>query len=390
MEQAFNFKTVSARRLPDPNFLKQHGIEKHIFLVRAKDMPDGISNDPNARTPNIKRSIYRDVANSLLGEEGEPGTFHLKNKGITILAESVKDRGQGVYDVQIKSGRDGILDGGHTYELIKENKQDIPDDQFVQVEIRVGIPTSWIPDIAGGLNTAMQVQDMSLDDLAGSFDWIKEAIGSFKQHIGWRENEDGEIDARDMICLLTLFNVKAYPNSKTQHPSIAYYSKKEPLNKFNENKPSYEGMKPIVSDILRLYDTIRHEARDVWNKRSPQRSRGGALSFIENRQRGEFDFPFIGETASYRLSKPALYPILGGFRNFVEQDSNSLTVHWKYDFSEILVFWRKYGGELLEGTYETSQEVKNLNALGKNSGYWRTAHAIIGRRMLEYFSYQRN
>ena len=387
MEQVFTFKTDLARRLPDPNFKTQYGLEKHIFLVRARNMPPNISNKPNARDPNVDRSIYKDVRKSLLNEEGEENTFHLKNKGITIIAESVKDRGNGVYDVTMESSRDGILDGGHTYAIIRENEVDIPENQFVQVEIRVGVPTGWIPELSGGLNTAIQVQSMSLRELEGKFQWIKDALGDKKKHIAWRENESGKnLDARDVICLLTLFNVQLYPNSAMQHPVAAYTGKERPLEQFRANQTKYECMKPIILDILVLYDTIGHQARDVWNQRN-KNAKGASLSFIDSRARGRYSFPFIEKEGEHRLNKPALYPILGGFRNFVELDETmGLEIKWKYPFPKIIEFWKKYGGELLEITNETNQDVKqNQNAVGKNSGYWRTAHAVIGRRILEHF-----
>ena len=67
------------------------------------------------------------------------------------------------------------LTGGHTYKLIVDNLENgkLPDNQYVNVEIRVGIPELWIPAIAGRLNTSIQVQDMSLDNLAGLFNWLK-------------------------------------------------------------------------------------------------------------------------------------------------------------------------------------------------------------------------
>jgi len=48
-----------------------------------------------------------------------------------------------------------------------------------------------VPGWAGGLNTSVQVQDMSLDNLSGDFDWLKKIIAEepYAKHIAWRENE---------------------------------------------------------------------------------------------------------------------------------------------------------------------------------------------------------
>lgn len=61
-----------------------------------------------------------------------------------------------------------------TTALIVESQEenDVPDN-YVLVSIRTGVPDVWIPELSGGLNTSVQVQPKSLDDLAGLFDWIK-------------------------------------------------------------------------------------------------------------------------------------------------------------------------------------------------------------------------
>ena len=51
----------------------------------------------------------------------ENGFFHLKNKGITIVAESVEQKGDNIYEVKMLENHHGILDGGHTYKLITDN-----------------------------------------------------------------------------------------------------------------------------------------------------------------------------------------------------------------------------------------------------------------------------
>jgi hypothetical protein len=159
MQRAFRFLAPIARRLPDPLFRMAYGMERHILVVPVKSMPADIPLDPNARRPNVKRRVYKRVEDSLLNRDSEPGTFHLKNKGFTIIARSVegekahKDR----YVVRLADGH-GIVDGGHTYKLIVDNltNPSLPEQQFVTVEVRVGLPDGWIPDIAQGLNTSVQ------------------------------------------------------------------------------------------------------------------------------------------------------------------------------------------------------------------------------------------
>ena len=118
--ETFVLRAKFARRLPDPNFGKEHGLEHHIFLVNARDLPKDLPLEANARRPNTRKQVYREVRQSLLDESGEPGSFHLKNKGIVVVAASVSQKpGEAdAYNIKLDRTSQGILDGGHTYKLI--------------------------------------------------------------------------------------------------------------------------------------------------------------------------------------------------------------------------------------------------------------------------------
>ena len=250
-----------ARRIPDPNFKDAYGLERHIFVVPVRDLPKHIPLDPNARRSKTSKRVYKKVADSLFNRECEEGTFHLKNKGITIIAESVKQTGKDQYTVEMINGVHGIVDGGHTYTLIcdAQGQAGLPENQFVTVEVRVGVPEAWIPDIAGGLNTSVQVQDMSLDNLANAFGWIKDELKgtSYYPIIAWSENDPGEYDARDVVSLLAMFNVELHPNDGDDHPVYAYEKKSMALKAFEQKPAGFKRMRPILKDVLRLHDIIR-------------------------------------------------------------------------------------------------------------------------------------
>ena len=376
----FHFRPAYARRIPDPNFKKSHGAERHFFVMPVKEMPPHIGLDPNARNPNIRKRVYRQVEASLLGQDGsEPGTFHLKNKGITIVAESVDQVGDHKYDVKMRTGLHGIVDGGHTYELIVMNRdyETLPDDQYVNVEVRVGIPDAWIADIAGGLNTSVQVQAMSLDHLAGLFEWLKDDLKSapYYDEIAWSENDKGEFDARDIISLLLLFNIALFPNDKDEHPVMGYEKKSQALKMFEESTDSFKRMRPILREILKFHDIVRCEARHLWNQAG---GKGGALAFVEHRKRGAFAFPFTGQADDYRLMTGALYPMLAAFRWYVEQDPTTLSLRWRGGFSAVLEAWRGVGAELMRATIHTSNELgRNPQSIGKSRNHWANLHARV-------------
>lgn len=383
MIESFDFITNWARRLPDPNFQNEHNTETHVFLMRCVDIPSGISDGPNARQPNLQKRTYQAVKNSLLGEdETEPGTFHLKNKGITIIAQKVTkvDGSTPKYIVEMDTGSHGIVDGGHTYKLIVDNKDVVPENQYVKVEIRVGIPTTWIPMISGGLNTAVQVQDMSLDNLSGKFHWLQNLLGSQKKNIAWSENDENTfIDARDLTAIMCLFNVSLWPNTDGKHPTEAYTSKARTLKHYEEHQVKFENMSGIIKDILTLHDVISYSANEHF--KSAGIKQVGKLAIVDNRRKGKHKFPFIGKESIQRLQKPALYPILGAFRSFVSESPLTGKLEWVVEFDQILAFWEHNGPQLLRIVYDTSAELKyNLNALGKATTLWHTLHSTVGMK----------
>src|SRR3954467_84204 len=109
----FTLPVRFARRLPDPVF---PNCERHIIMCAVTDLPLDLPRDPNPRAQNIDRGIWREIKKHLLNEEGTANTFHLKNKGITIIAERVEKRSDDEYELVIGPGQ-GIVDGAHTYDL---------------------------------------------------------------------------------------------------------------------------------------------------------------------------------------------------------------------------------------------------------------------------------
>lgn len=380
--QSFVFSASLARRIPDPVFFKSHAITRHILFVPVGKVPKGLPLDPNARVPNTNRRVYQEIEKSLLNKEGTPNTFHLKHKGITIVAAKVEEKRDGEYLVTLTKGQ-GILDGGHTYQLLTMDRdEDLPDNQFVKFEVLTNVEDDWIVEVAAGLNTSMQVQAMSLDNLAEKFDWIKDVLKneSYLKEIAWRENEPGEFDARDLISLMTCFNVDLFPNADDTQPVMAYEKKSQALKSFEDNPKSYRRLEPILKDILILHDTIRRDSREHWNDAGGS---FGKLAFVESRKRGEFTFPFTGETAEYRLMNGALYPMLAAFRWMVTDDGKGKAVRWKGGFKEVLRRWKSSAEELLRMTVQVSNELgRNPNAIGKSRSHWANLHARVAMRDL--------
>jgi len=393
----FTFKAQTPRRFPDPTF---PNCVRHIFFCAATDVPFDLPKGANPRTQDdIDRGIYRDVKRSLFNEDCTPNSFHLKNKGITIIAEDVQKQGEDILNVVFSSEEQGIVDGAHTYEMLVRNQADIVStnaetdfaiNQYVKIEILVGLPLGLVTEVAGGLNTAVQVQRMSLADLDDKFDWIKENLSgsNFLDYIAFKQNEIKEFDVRDVLRLLDLFNITEFPNNGSSYPIRAYTSKESVLKHYLDKDKgklyadNYKCLAPILKDILILHDTISADARDLYNAGGGRRA--GKLKFVEGPSKPDkkYRFPFTAEERDYRLSGGALIPMLGAFRAAVRADNQSGLMVWQNGFDKVLDLWQKTGRELMDATQETSEELgRNPNAIGKSKKHWAFMHNILDRKI---------
>ena len=411
-------RCADARRMEDP---VTRG-DRHFFVVNVLDIPKGIPKAPNPRAQDIDRGIYKRVAKSLINDDdegGEKNAFFVKNKGITILATSVKRLGEEKdhkYKLQFEGESNGIADGAHTYEIILEHQDEIrlfnedtdePIEQYVEVRVLTGprLP-DLVTDIAGGLNTSVQVQPATLANLAHHFDWLKDAIkGSpYAKSIAFRQFEEGEYSATDLLCILDLFNIEDFPADGDRFPTRAYDSANRLLAAFitaaerrakdpQSDPHQWEKAQPIVKDILELHDIISSTGVELYNARGQKR--GGALSWVKGRaQRRKRDgtvtwidrtyrFTFLGTSGKTALYRGALMPMLGAFRCLIELDPETGYYRWKIPFSKVKEIWNELGGILMERTQATSEELgRKPDAIGKSQNHWGVLFNLVMNHFL--------
>lgn len=384
---SFTLRARLARRMADPNFNKTSGLEHHLFMIDVRDLPSDLPMEANARRPNTNKQVYREVKRSLLNDGGEPGSFHLKNKGIVIIADEVRQK-PGTNDefvITLDRTSQGILDGGHTYQIIMEcsEKGVLPDDQYVFVQVRTGVPKSWVPDISRGLNTALQVQDMSLDHLKGLFEWLKDTLRGepYFSMIAWSENDDGRYDARDIIAIMYLMNIDLFPTS-AQHPIAGYEKKSEALKAFEQHPTFFRNARHVLRDILHLHDLVGMTAAEAYNRGASEaggKGRGRGFKFVKLPSR-PVTFPFIGPemVGDNVLEDAALYPILSGFRVFLRKKPYNGEYEWIGSFDDVKEAWNRLAYELMKVTHETSDDVgRSNNAIGKSRTHWNLVYQTV-------------
>lgn len=405
MSKQFELPVRFARRIPDPVFSsKDHDSlvgDRHVFVCAVEALPKDLPKDPNPRAQQIDKGIWRTIRKHLMNAEGTPNTFHLKNKGITLLATKVEKVSDDLYRITFRRG-EGVVDGGHTYDLIIDCQGEIAhfnegaaeEDkicQYVRVEVLERAESDIASEIAGGLNTAVQVQKMSLEDLKDSFNWMKAELEGepYYKDIAFRENESTEYDARDLLCLLDMFNVTAFPNSGGDHPVRAYSAKAGVLDYYlaegekdgeRLHLAEYQALRPILKDILQLHDIINFESRELHNEAGGKFLK---LAFVEKRERGVFKYHFTQKEAEYRLTSGAAYPMLAAFRWCVDVNPKAGTVKWRGGFKHVLKTWRAAGPELLRATQATSDSAnRKASVVGRSAAHWANLHNIVAKHSL--------
>lgn len=378
--KAINQCTIKAKIATKMNDPYYDHISRDILIVNVNDVPDGISNESNARQPKITGQTYKIVRESLEDNDGE---FHLKNKGIVIIAEDVKfNEYDKTYTVTFKKGQ-GIVDGGHTYKIIqtviKENKN--LENQYVTLDIRTGIKQQqMIVAIAGGLNKAVQVKDQSLFNLNNDFDWIKDILNNkeFKDpnrkladEIAWSENDKGKYKSPDIIALLTLFNINLYPTNQDTCPIPAYSGKANCLKLFNNDEGKYKYMDQILLDILDLYEFIKYPVKEHCKHNL------GQLKIVNHKENKHIPFFTDMPKTKNELKLCAVYPILGAMRWFVHENDHKKLV-WKYDYKHVKDFCNRKMPALIEMVYQTGHALQHKETeIGKNKPLWQNLYSKV-------------
>lgn len=366
--------------------------------MSVTDLPKSLPTDPNARPPDEDKVVYREVEKSLLNKDCRPNTFHLKNKGITILAKGVEQlppqHGRPASEEEAKKLKErfevtfepvvhGIVDGGHTYEIIQNNLERIEEenrlgngekviDQFVKVEVLVGVEDEMATEIAQGLNTAVQVKAHSLANLARKFDWIKDVLRgeAYANEIAYRENEDKYYNVMDLIAMMDLFNIEGYPVEEQKHPIRSCASANALMRDYYGDRSKFERFRPVLKEIFLLRDIIESSAYEIYKK-----GKGTAkVKWLGPGKRSRFVFlsaSGVEKTVEWVPFKGALFPMISAFRCYVELDPARDHYRWKVPFEKIVEAWERLAPKLLVATQETSEDVgRKPDSIAKAKWHW--------------------
>jgi hypothetical protein len=386
----FRFKVPpdNIRSLKDPH---NEGLTIHHAYVQVRAFAHGkLPDNVNPRShEKIAGRVPEAIEESL---RDRSKWFHLLNRGLLVVAQKAwyDNRNQTFHILISSDDENGLADGATTDRVIAKVKNSISPaefeslieneipaflrDAFVHVEVISGEIGEMLVPLTGARNTSNQVKEFSLENLGGGFDWLKELLetSEFRGRIRYKENDPQPVDIRTVLGILTLFHDKW--NEIGKEPLIAYTSKGSVLDYYRDDewRTGFEALRPVVIDILGLYDYLHLKFPEQYEKYKDSLGTGSKLGarkevrYVEGRTH---TLPLTGEKTKYLIPDGWLYPLAGAFRMLLEFPKGPRgQVKWITDPRE---FFDEYGHEFVADIVEQSENLgRNPNATGKSRPLW--------------------
>ena len=388
MNTKYTFKVNSLRTLTSP--YKKAGEKDtesiYYLLVDMRDLPEGMPLDVNPREPKMTTNVARRIANAVIEPETD---FYINNRGIVIAAKkAVFDSAKSEFTIDLGDQENdndkysyGILDGGHTYTAIMNNRDKIPADltKYVRVEVITNVQN--ITRLSDARNTSAQVSDIALFNLDDNFLFVQEAISGqpYENKIAYKDNDNKPIHVSELIRLMIAFDVDKYPDDNTA-PIQSYSGKAQVFKRYKEafDTPFYRSLTIQLPKLVDLYDTIERELPSKYNEYKNQlgtaNPRFGSVTGIEADD--NLKTLFLESNLSHKISAGYIFPIFGAFRSLIHFNEESGSVFWDFDPIEI---WEEVGASLAQNVFESS---RNPQLAGKDKQLWLSSYRIVETQSL--------
>lgn len=373
-------KENSFRKLDDP--FDNGKSTKYMFLVKVDEVAEGIPMATNPREQSLKSSVATAIKDSLLSNDGY---FHLKNRGIVLSAAAVNynNKNNEVTIHFTNTAEHGNIDGGHTYKIICEYKDEHL-NQYVQFEVMTGVE-EIIEQLAEARNTSVQVDAKSMAELAKKFEPIKEGLEGmpFFSRIAFKQNQMSQdivtgknarmIDAREIVAILEMFDVERYNSSN--HPTQAYSSKAKMLDYYLEDPEHFRKFINVMPDIFDLYDAVEQDFADAYNANGGKYGRKKYSGYKNDEYISKTKF--CQKDIKYKIPDGIMYPVVAAFRSLLIFNDDTKKYEWKNNINPISV-WDDVKVELANKVMTFAYSIgDNPNAVGKESTTWDIAYMTI-------------
>ena len=389
MSVQLKFKVNALRTLASPykRSEKEESTPETIYylLVNMKELPENIPLDVNPRVPKMGTNVAKRLINAVVEPETD---FYINNRGIVISAKTLSfNSASSEVTIDIGDQDDendrynyGILDGGHTYKAVIENRNRIPEDieKYVRVEVITNVIN--ITRLSDARNTSVQVSDIALFNLEDSFEDIRQAIKneSYADKIAYKDNEDKSINVSELLRLMYAFDIEKYPDDTTA-PIQSYSGKAQVFKRYKVayDKSFYKSLTKQLPKLVELYDLIEGDLSlkyAEYKRKQGDNPCFGNVKGVESVKKGKTNY--LEHDTNYLISSGYIYPIFGAFRALLEFDKESENVSWMFDPIEV---WHEIGANLAQNTFESSN---NPQLAGKDKQLWLSNYRIVETQSL--------
>lgn len=379
------FPVQSFRKIVSP--YDENGTSTFMAVVNVKDIPESFEEwrKINVRDARTQSNVSRSIRDTL---KDDPNSFFFRNRGMTIIVEKAAfDNQKNILNLEMTdSDKNGLLDGGHTYSVIREYLTGLPEEElsdfnaFVKIEIIEGVSDDeLITNIVEARNTSTQVKEQSLEELRKSYEAIHTILDNmpYGKRIAYKEYEIGEdgnpkdIDIKEVLSYLVCFDVDSFSNGK--HPIKAYSTKTSVIDHFKNNKRDMDKFIPLLPQILELRDYIYLNLPEAYNGSGGKFGGLKGVISIKNKTRMEKEqLLFIGQESEYRIPNGFIYPILASFRNLIRVKDG--ICEWK---ANPLAFFEDLKEELATTVGKQAITFTNPNKLGKDEATWKMCYQAV-------------
>lgn len=391
MKNTFTFKVESIRTMSSPN--KVNGISGedsetlYYLMVNMNDLPNDLPLDVNPREQKMTTNVAKKIIGAVLDPETD---FHINNRGIVISAKELSFNtvssevtiSLGEKDDEDDLASYGILDGGHTYRAIINNRNKISPNlqKFVRVEVITNVQN--ISRLSDARNTSVEVSDLALFNLDDKFDLIKESISNekYSNDIAYKDNEPKSIHVSDLLRLIFAFDIEKFKDDSTA-PIQSYSGKAQVFKRYRNAYETdfYKELTKELPKLVNLYDKIEVELADKYtaykNNEGVKNPKFGLVRGVERLNKPGKSY-FLSNQIDYSISSGYLYPIFGAFRALIKYDKEENKIKWLFDPLEM---WDEIGYLLAQNIFNTSN---NPQLAGKDKQLWLSTYRIVETQSL--------
>lgn len=381
----FKFKVNSFRNLHEA----ENGRRICVFTAPIVNIPPEWEDwrEVNVRDTNVRGEVYNAIIDTL---KNYPGEMIFRNLGITILAPKVEfDNKTNTVTIEF-SERDkhGIANGGHTFSAIREviregfvSADAIGESMPVaKIECIIGeLSPDELVDVVDGRNRARAAETYSLENLRESYKPIEKVLinSRYKDRISYSEYETDENGKRKDISIREILSyIYCLDGSfdKNSHPIKAYSAKAAVVDFYKgkdeqdkERKYALERASKILPGILELRDIIYRDFPEAYNKI------GGKFGALDTMGVVKLKHPqplrFIDDVAEYNYPDAFIYPILAGFRKYIDHRGD-----WSWKKKPVEEVWETKKLEIASAIKDAVNFSQNANKMGKAGATWRMCY----------------